>query len=562
MVRAGELLHSAAAVLNVYGPAPVEVRVNEHLNFVLNGNEWFPVGTIKSPWEYPSLARANASISYSIARDPERSPDQSKELADLGRKGRYTTLFPHPTSAIWSHQGQPGHKFALKPLRKDHARQIAARVAQFKHQPGLWAWYLADEPWPTRHAPVYLKQLADTVRSADPYRPCYISYNRGSGAAIYDEATDALGVHWYVRFTDTGPIYPIESVAEHMEEARKGVRDRKAIIYTPQLCMYTHKRKEHVSTAPHDQSRCMAYLAITHGARGIIWYVSYGIRSSLEIRIGIPVLLNELRALEHVFLAHKRVKLDVTGPGRQAIHALGKDVGGRLYVIIVNARAAPADVSVALPHPWAKAEAIRELAADRATQPVAAGRIALALKPHEVRIFTTDPGAPKLTSREEVHRRFDKQRRALLATGNLCYRGRGLELSVSKKPDYGVHGRALMVIDGYTDYAGEGCRGSEKGSWVRIDFPKSETVARIEVSTTNFDTPYSGPKQFKDYKLDLLSGGAWQEVRGVVTGRESGREFTWIHRFAPRTATALRLTRGASIREAGSINEIQAFPDQ
>lgn len=556
ITRAGKALHSAEAVLHVYSPSASEVRVNENLNFVIDGRETFLVGSFHFPWSRPSLERCNAAITYSTAHDLDQKPEVRERLSQLARDGRAMMIFPHPKS-VWTHQVGGRVDLAGKPLRPDHAKLIGERVAQYSRQPGLLGWYMADEPSPHLFLPAYLEALADTIRASDPYHPCYLSYNFGSAAAVYDRAVDACGLHYYVGFTDRGAVYPIASIAKHMALAQDGVRHRKAVVFSPQLIIFSHQGNQDIRPVRHVESRCMAYLAIVHGAKGIIWFSAGGIKSSLEIRIGLPVLIDELRTLERVFLAHHECGVRVTGAGQDDVHALAKKAEEQVYLIAVNAAPHARKATLHLPTKWAEISRVYELDGAMREAACMSGQLPLQFQPYEVRIFTTDPSASRLVSRDELAQRFEAQRREFLALGNLCYQARGTKVRVSD--GYGIVGKTKLVIDGYKGHCHECPRRAKKGSWVEVVFPRTETVARIEVSSNSSAKRNFGRGRLRDYELALLTDGQWAKVSGATREDADDQVFTRIHEIAPTRAKALRLTMAADAQKVGCVNEIQAF---
>ena len=247
----------------------------------------------------------------------------------------------------------------------------------------------------------------------------------------------------------------------------------------------------------------------------------------------------------------------MSGADREAVHVLGKEINGELYLIAVNATPEPAKVDLTMPDRWRAASVLRELAADAAGSKLSAGKLALELPPYEVRLFTTDRGAPELTTREELDRRFRAQRDEFLATGNLCYSERGTVVRVSK--DYGRIGKARLAIDGYRDYANECCRGAKKGSWLEVRFPRQETVSRVEVSSNSFSDRWSGAGRLTDYQLQVLAADKWKTTESAAADREADDVFTRVRTFTPVRTAAIRVVMGADAKDVGCINEIEAF---
>lgn len=550
----GKLPSEAQAVLHVYSPSVSEVRVNKYLNFVVNGKEVFPIGFFADPGETPAAKYCNVVIAYRCAPDLKKDSAKKEAYAALAERKKYF-LFPY-TQGIWPHQDGAHHnEFAHKPLTPDHARMIADLVSSYQHQPDFFSWYLADEPSPQLFQPDYLNAVARTIRKADPYHPCYISFNFGYLAAPFDSAVDAVGIHWYVGFTDRGPANPMVSVVEHMKNTCKGVKNRKAVIFSPQIIIYTHQYDVDVRPVFHIESRCMAYLGIVNGAKGIIWYAARAVAAGLETRLGLPVLAEELRKLDYVFLAHDAVPVAVFEKDASKVYTMGKIVNGQLYIIAVSAADHPMKTVLTLPEKWSKLKTISELASKSKVQSCENGKLNVSFSPYQVRLFTTDPSAPKLTSMEELEACFKMERERLIAEDNYCYAGRGAKLEVS--PNYGNWGTSRQVIDGYTGWATEIYSLPQKGSWCKVVFPEKKRISRIEVSSSD----YKGYlPRLKEYDLDVFVNGKWQAVSGEVSEKWDDNIYTQIHAFTPvDDVEAIRLTMHGSSRTHGFANEIKAF---
>jgi len=553
-LRDGKPLYDASTVLHVYGPSASEVRVNEYLNFVMNGEEFFPIGTFNSPWGSSIASSCNTSINYCTAYDLVNNLNTAEGLSAMAAANHYMAMFPH-TKELWSHLVDGHPELALRPLPAADAQTIGQRVAQYQQQPGIWAWYMADEPSPYLFLPDYLIALGHTVRQYDPYHPAYISYNRGTYAKVYAEATDALGVHWYPGFTDRGMVFPMSTIADEMEAAKAAVDNRQAIIFSPQMILLGSMGDQDIRPITHQESRCMVYQSIVHGAKGIIWFANYGLQSSMEIRIGMPYLAQELRALDFIFLAHETAAVNVSGADAASVHCLAKVIDGQLYVIAVNAANRAVQAQLSLPVSWSSIDSIQEIAADQSRHTLKnAGRLDLGLSTYEVRIFTTAPKYPDLPSREHVARLFTQQHERFMAAENFCYSGSGALLELS--PNYGVLGMARMAIDGYTDYAGEMVTGALKDSWLRVTIPAMQTIGSIEVFSGRDDK--RGP--LRSYHLEIMTEDqTWQPVSGDVQEEQDGDQLRRIHTITPVKVGAIRLVLDADMAKAGYLYEIQAF---
>jgi hypothetical protein len=550
--RNANMLYSAQTTLYVYGPSKSEVRINEYLNYVINGKEFFPVGFYNCGWGMSEGKDTNIGIGYCTY---EHLP--SPEKGPLTPAGKYIMMYPHPR-ALWSHwgAGAEGHpELAGKPLPEPHAKMIRQGVSSYQNCLGLGGWFLSDEPQPDRELPLYLEQLYQMVQSGDPYHPCYLSHNFGFKAQLYDKAADVHGIHWYPGFSKRGLGYPLVTVAEHVEAARKVTQGRKLIIVEPLMFMFTPDNDPDVRPVKHNESRCMAYLGLVHGAKGVIWFSTEGLTQSLETRLGMPVLIKELLALQNVFLAHEEVKIPIVDGKEKAIHVLGKVVNGSLYIVLVNSEPQQEKTVLKLPDRWTDLKALTPVASESSSIEVKDGKINLTFEPYDVWILTNDPAAPKLETKEELYRQFERQHRAFLAERNFCYDGQGTDVETSN--DFGQRGFARLTINGYRDYSGQTITTAAQNSWMEVRFPKAQSVGRIEVSSNHVKDKGG----LKDYRLELQVNGRLIPIQDTQTSKVEmdGKVFTQIHTFSPVEVQGIRLTMLRPMQEAGVLNEIQTF---
>ncbi len=558
ILQDGEVSYAASAPLSVYPPSESVVRVNEHRNIVINGKETFLVGMFGAPWGMHQSQKCNMGHSYSACPDLDENPEIRDRLEELADKGRWLMRFPHPRH-LWPHiiDGRP--ELALRPLPSEDAREISERVAQYRDVRGMLAWYLADEPALTRFLPSYLEAVRDAVHEGDPYRPAYISFNNAGALRHYSEAIDVVGIHWYCMFTDAGPLSPLSTVADHIKLAHELTGNRKAVINAPLFSMYAHGGDVRMPT--HAETRCMTYLGIVHGARGIMWYSTYGLTGGLEPRIGLPILIDELLELEPVLLSHEEIDIPVTGGDADAIHVLGKRFEDELYIIAVNAEPEAKAAILRLPNEWADISSIREIDSDKERHDVRGGNLQMRFESYDVRIFSTAVDAPRLVTRQEAESRFESERRRLLETGDLCYSGSGATIHPS--PDFGRFWEARLLNNGYYSYKHFlPRRNMKKGSWVEIRFPEHRMVGRIQVSSSDL---FGGNLPFRAYHLELKTDQGWESVEGEIAEEIrpdsvlNRNIYIRTHSFTGREAEALRLTMTSDANRGEYPVAIKAF---
>jgi hypothetical protein len=148
--------------------------------------------------------------------------------------------------------------------------------AHYRNSPDLLMWYVADEPGGPGEGPDDLQRSYETCAESDPTHPQFLLQNKPGEFLRYASACDIYA-------TDPYPIgrearAHLENVATWTFGAVASVFDRKPVWVALQC--YTIKA---VSEAGRSQDgsprlptlaelRCMSYLALAAGARGLLYY--------------------------------------------------------------------------------------------------------------------------------------------------------------------------------------------------------------------------------------------------------------------------------------------------
>ncbi len=482
--------YSAESPLHVYAPSQSEVRFNEHRNLVVNGKEVFPIGSFQNYWGlgFDGNEYINFTITYRPVNDLSANPDYAAALESNEALNRNSMFYPEPKS-IWGHQGVDKKHLRTKPLPPENAALIAKHVSQYQNLKGFWGWYLSDEPNPSVQLPEYLERVAATVRKADPYHPCLISFNTENAVDAYRNAFDICGLHNFLFFGFDGAgkkvvDVPILSIAKAVDVAVKQVNNLRPVWLALSTIPYRHVKE--ARTPDFDEARCMAYLGIVHGAKGIYWNTAFDVAYHLESRIGYPALSKELRALENVFLTPTDLKIKLAGKDAGKVHALGKILDGNLYIFAVNPYPAPIAATIKLSDEWAAKGKLFELAADRRECALTDGTVALQMTPYQVRIFSTDPSSPALPSISSIKARFKTENERLKNMENICYFDRNVNIRLSFDAHNSIEGKRSLAdgfMDGYYWWGMKKNKSTDnQEKWVEFSFSKPETLARIEVS--------------------------------------------------------------------------------
>ena len=203
----------------------------------------------------------------------------------------------------------------------------------------VFAWWIQDEP--SGGAEV-IETLADAymyIRTNDPNRPAYTCLNNPNTYEQFAPQTDIVSADVY-------PIgrSPLTTIANTLDHGRDVIPDH-VRWFIGQIWPWPNSPM--VTPAQH---RCMTYLALAHGARGLFWYSFrdpnwYIPDNNPELWDELKVVNDELIALEPALLTANVAQAVVAGEGGE-VHVALKRVGDELTVIAVNAGDEPVSASI------------------------------------------------------------------------------------------------------------------------------------------------------------------------------------------------------------------------
>jgi len=231
-----------------------------------------------------------------------------------------------------------GQKDFLARLMRGEAptehRQMTDFIRRFRTHPAVAGWYIYDEPALSGRTPdemAYLYRMADEI---DPYHPklaCLVFWTD----ARFNDTFDVL-------MPDPYPIraqgsQPLRSVAEAVRAARRTVRDEKPVWPVLQWYKYEGGRFPNA-----EELRCMAFLAVAAGAKGLTWYSFYhGYKDNAAGWPDVARIGRELRSVEDIVLApYADVRLQVEPPDAP-VECMLKRTEGKLHFVLVNYGDAP-----------------------------------------------------------------------------------------------------------------------------------------------------------------------------------------------------------------------------
>jgi hypothetical protein len=244
------------------------------------------------------------------------------------------------------------------PEEWDQAMAEARRlIARWRGHPALIAWYLNDERGP--EVIPQLKRSYQTFRDNDPDHPCLIVHNRPSIYYMYAHTCDLLAPDPY-----PVPNTPVTAVSDWTQAAVEAMDGEGAAWSVPQAFGWYQMMgpedpslgmgRDRIPTANelktgrapnYEEERCMTWLALVHGAKGIVYWVYYNMRQLPqypEMWAWMQDLCREVQSLEPVILSPNEPPPPTFSPKPEAVHCMAKEYQGKVYLFVVNGER----------HPW------------------------------------------------------------------------------------------------------------------------------------------------------------------------------------------------------------------
>jgi len=271
-------------------------------------------------------------------------------------------------------------------------------MAAYRNHPALLAWYLNDELPP--HMVPSLTEYYQRARANDPNHPAYIVIAAPPELRHFRATTDIMGADPYPI-----PQSPVTEVSDQTDNAVAGVGGHKPVWVVPQAFGWYQYRPEgsdrgrvpteaelETGRAPtYEEERCMTYLALAHGAKGLIYYCYYDLRvlpQYAEMWGWMKQIGAEVKALSPVLLSSDDLGPARVTPATAPIHTKLKRHQGREILIAVNAGREPCEVMLESKH---KLPAQVKVMFEDQTLPATGRQLKLSFKPLEVHVLDLGP---------------------------------------------------------------------------------------------------------------------------------------------------------------------------
>jgi len=250
-------------------------------------------------------------------------------------------------------------------------------ISTFRTHPAILAWYLNDELPLTWHDK--LVRNYRWLRDLDPDHPGYIVLYQVDELDGYADTTDVFGVDPYPI-----PSRPVTMVSDWTDAA---VKTGRPVWVVPQIFDWSVYNTTNKPSPPtFEEMRCMTYLALTHGANGLIYYSYFDLKRApnFEKRWGeVKRLVGEVRQLVPWMLAPRPSPLQK----ENGLHLRSWQRGKEILIVAINPERKPIEAKVRLPQGVRKVEVLFE---NRAVIPED-GSIAETFEPLAVHVYRVGP---------------------------------------------------------------------------------------------------------------------------------------------------------------------------
>lgn len=157
-------------------------------------------------------------------------------------------------------------------LVQGNSGMVARRIAALRDHPGLFAWYLFDEPDLSHQyvSPKNLKRYYELIRALDPDHPVIVTLAIGNSPKVYGKCYD---VYWSMVYRTT------EFVADRLASHREMIGDSPLMAIVHSYDREQTKRLK--ADEPIDESkfqpdarvlRANALMAVVRGTSGLCWW--------------------------------------------------------------------------------------------------------------------------------------------------------------------------------------------------------------------------------------------------------------------------------------------------
>ena len=340
-ITSGLILATLAVPANALAAGRVGLDKNGLLT--VSGKPFFPVGIYtlqdKSGKDHDAVLKEAKAAGFNTTVYYSWTFDGLKPLLDAAARSGIMA-FVYPTVP-----------FSVRKSEVTEA-QVIENVKERMNHPALLGWYLVDEPEGIGKAtPDQVRELYRIVRQTDKEHPCSIVVMSPKAAADYRDCADIMWIDPYPI-----PSRPVTAVSDCTAGAVKAVGPDKPVWVVPQAFDWSVWRTGKVDQTHRptpEEERAMTYLALVHGARGIIYWAhtasKYYIEDYPDHWAAVKKIAGELRDLSPVLLTPTVENGVLISPKDAPVDTMVKRLNGDTYVFAVNREPKECAASFTLP---------------------------------------------------------------------------------------------------------------------------------------------------------------------------------------------------------------------
>ena len=541
----GQVRHASSTKVRKLPAIAEEWRIDGDLVLRHNGESVLPFGWFSIP--PAAMADTNHAFETMQAYSAHYWPVERVRafLDTVAAAGTAVTINPYPYNEMVSPDAVWG-----QPLSEKEARDLRQRVRALKDHPGLFAWYMADEPELRPALPERCRQIYQIVRDEDPYHPCIMLNDTVAGIFRYREGGDILMPDPYPLYIqDALAAQPIEKVSQFMEAATRASAGRLAVWITPQGFNYGDYGRENNRVPNFTELRNQVYQAVVEGTRGFLWYTYSQVSNYPSLDIGMRWLSREVADLKDFILVQPEPgsQVSVDAPQAVHIHTTLRRVGEEVVLIAVNTATQSQVVSIDVYGRFGDGPV--HVLSERRRVEVEQGRLRDRFGIYETHIYTTDQD---LGAREDLAAPMAEIERAEAARrkpGNLAFEDEGVRVTVSSESPYGS--TPNRVVDGIT--GGMRWRDGTPGElpdWLLLTWPAPVEVGRLVLHS----------ETITGVEVQVPAGDAWVPVGSVADAATSPIEIA-----LPKAVTTERLRLEVTALRPNAENsvlyEVEAYSE-
>ena len=442
-------------------------------NLVVNGEKLFPLGFYYAPpsWRNYRVAGFNTIIEL-------RAPEKNNLLRQYNvyALGNCRQLLEE----------------ALKGKLNERQKKITTQLVSLPLS-NFIGWYAADEPELQGEKDIgQYREGLQLIHRDDPVRPIMTTHNSLHGLAMDVDLADIVSVDPYLGYQrgKPDPMISYDRIATYIDEAVKKCDNRKPVWAVLESYPSTYYNGEDLRVARLPtirEIRTSTWLAIVHGARGIIYWESK-VNASRKLWPAMKGLAGELKGLQPFLLAADTVPVTIDGP----IHYRRRQWNGKELIMAVNTRGAKTTCRLPV------ASSGYRVVSENRNVKAADGRLTDEFAPYAVHLYCNadipETGfASILRDYQPADSDIGIGRPDNFAT---LYRGAKAQASGTNRWSSPFRG-----ITGAPHYCWVPKTADDPSQWLEISLPRPEQLGRLVCYT-----------QEPPGKIELRRGGKWENL--------------------------------------------------